>query len=77
MAKFLNFSAIDYADYATVISIPVGDKSFLIQVLGYMFDVPSISIEAFLYLLNMLGLVLLVFGSFCTYFLKNTLRPAP
>lgn len=74
-AKFLNFSSIDFADYAAAISVPVGDKSFVVQILAYVFDLPSISTKVFLFLLDFLGLALLTIGSFLTYILfKNYLK---
>jgi hypothetical protein len=73
--KQFAFSTMDYSEWASVLNPPITLNSPFLEMLTFIFDLPSISIESFHVLLLAVNFILAMIGSFGFYlFLKYALK---
>lgn len=67
-AKHFSFSNVDYSYWASIMHVPTSYASPFLQFITLVFDVPSIDVKSFHFLLLIIFYLLCVFGSFGLYF---------
>ncbi len=73
--KQFAFSTMDYSEWAGVLNPPITLNSPFLEMLTFIFDLPSISIEAFHIVLLAVDFTLIIIGSFGFYlFLKYAFK---
>ncbi len=71
LAKQYSFSFVDHAHWAGIMNPPATCNSPFVQLVAFLLNLPSVSIEAFLKLIMSVNLLLAILGSFGFYlFLK-------
>lgn len=71
LAKQFSFSYVDHAQWAGIMHPPVNFSSTLLQLITFIFDLPSINYDVFHQLISAIDFSLLIAGSFGLYlFLK-------
>lgn len=75
LAKFFSFSNVDHAQWAGIMNPPAGLNSPFMQLLAFIFDLPSISYASYHSLLMAIYFILVIIGSYGFYlYLKYAMR---
>ena len=75
LSKQYSFSYIDYSQWAGIMNPPITISSTLLQMLSFIFDLPSVSYQSFHIVLSSIIFILFVVGSFGFYlFLRYAVK---
>jgi hypothetical protein len=75
LAKQFSFANVDYSQWAGIMNPPISFNSTFIQMIGFIFDLPSVSVEVFHVVIMVTYFLIFIFGSFGFYlFLRYAAR---